>query len=82
VKIAGKIYIRAPLALAVSKGDPQDILGKLNQGILSIYESGAWQDIVHNYIPNITIPTIPGNMPDYVDTYQKPIKGLPDLGNE
>lgn len=82
VKIAGKIYIRAPLALAVSKGDPQDVLGKLNQGILAIYESGAWQDIVHDYIPNITIPTIPGNMPDYVDTYQKPIKGLPDLGNE
>lgn len=82
VKIAGKIYIRAPLALAVTKGDPQELLGQLNQGILSIYESGEWQDIVHNYIPNINIPVIPGNMPDYVDTYKKPIKGVPDLGNE
>lgn len=82
VKMAGKIYIRAPLALAVSKGDPQEILGDLNQGILAIYESGEWGKIVEEYIPGVTVPSIPGHMPDFVDTYQKPIAGLPELGNE
>lgn len=82
VKMAGKIYIRAPLALAVSKGDPKDILGDLNQGILSIYESGEWGEIVENYIPGVSIPSVPGHMPDFVDTYRKPVAGLPELGNE
>lgn len=82
VKMAGKIYIRAPLALAVTKGDPQNILGDLNESILAIYESGVWQNIVHDYIPGVTAPTIPGHMPEYVDTYKKPVAGLPELGNE
>ncbi|QEM82562.1 transporter substrate-binding domain-containing protein [Halomonas binhaiensis] len=82
IEIAGKIYIRAPLALAVSKGDPQDILASLNQGIMAIYESGKWQEIIGHYIPGITPPAIPGNMPDFVDTYAKPVAGLPELGNE
>jgi len=82
VKMAGKIYIRAPLALAVSKDDPQEILGDLNQGILAIYESGEWSEIVDEYIPGVSVPTIPGHMPDFVDTYQKPVAGLPELGNE
>lgn len=82
VKMAGKIYIRAPLALAVAKGDPQNILGDLNQGILAIYESGEWGKIVGEYIPGVTVPPIPGHMPDFVDTYQKPVAGLPELGNE
>lgn len=82
VRMAGKIYIRAPLALAVTKNDPQEILGILNQGILNIYESGAWAEIVNEYIPGVTPPSIPGHMPDFVDTYQKPVVGLPELGNE
>ncbi|MDN3526596.1 ABC transporter substrate-binding protein [Halomonas sabkhae] len=82
VKMAGKIYIRAPLALAVSKGDPQEILGELNQGILAIYDSGEWEKIVSEYIPGVSVPTVPGHMPDFVDTYQKPVAGLPELGNE
>lgn len=82
VRMAGKIYIRAPLALAVAKGDPQGILGDLNQGIMAIYDSGAWGDIVEEYIPGVTVPAIPGHMPDFVDTYQKPVAGLPELGNE
>ncbi|KXS37781.1 MAG: hypothetical protein AWU55_2053 [Halomonadaceae bacterium T82-2] len=81
VKIAGKIFIRAPLALAVSKGDPQGLLAKLNQGIVNLAESGEWATIVHNYIPGVTVPSVPGNMPEYVDTYRKPVAGLPDLGN-
>ncbi|SDJ69108.1 ABC transporter substrate-binding protein [Billgrantia gudaonensis] len=82
VKMAGKIFIRAPLALAVSKDDPQEILGDLNQGILAIYESGEWSEIVDEYIPGVAVPAIPGHMPDFVDTYQKPVAGLPELGNE
>ena len=82
VRMAGKIYIRAPLALAVAKGDPQGILGDLNQGIMAIYDSGTWGDIVEAYIPGVTVPAIPGHMPDFVDTYQKPVAGLPELGNE
>ncbi|MBE0401051.1 amino acid ABC transporter substrate-binding protein [Halomonas sp. FME1] len=82
VRMAGKIYIRAPLALAVSKGDPQEILGDLNQGILAIYEAGTWGQIIDKYIPGVTPPTIPGYMPDFVDTYQQPVVGLPELGNE
>lgn len=82
VKIVGKIYIRAPLALAVTKDDPKELLGKLNQGIVNIDESGAWAEIVHSYMPDITIPSIPGAMPEFVDTYDKPVAGLPELGNE
>jgi len=81
VKLAGKIFIRAPLALAVSKGDPQGLLAKLNQGIVNLAESGEWATIVHNYIPGVTVPSVPGKMPEYVDTYRKPVAGLPDLGN-
>ena len=81
VKTAGKIYIRAPLALAVTKDDPKKLLGKLNQGIMHIAESGSWAEIVHSYMPGITIPSIPGAMPDFVDTYDKPVAGLPELGN-
>ncbi|WP_163648450.1 transporter substrate-binding domain-containing protein [Modicisalibacter sp. 'Wilcox'] len=81
VKIAGKIFIRAPLALAVSKGDPQGLLAKLNQGIVNLAKSGEWATIVHNYIPGVTVPSVPGNMPEYVDTYRKPVAGLPELGN-
>ena len=81
VEIAGKIYIRAPLALAVSKGDPQGLLPKLNQGIVKLADSGQWQKIVHEYMPGITVPPVPSNMPEFVDTYQKPVAGLPELGN-
>lgn len=82
VKTVGKIYIRAPLALAVTKDDPKKLLGKLNKGIMNIAESGAWSKIVHSYMPGITIPSIPGAMPDFVGTYDKPVAGLPELGNE
>lgn len=80
IKDVGKIYIRAPMALAVKKGE-EELLGDLNQGIMEIYDSGEWTKIVHEYLPGVTIPTIPSTMPKYVGTYDKPIAGLPDLGN-
>lgn len=81
IKIAGKIMIRAPMALAVRKGDPKGLLPKINKGIVAISKSGTWGDIVHQYIPGITLPPIPSNMPDFVDTYDKPVPGLPEMGN-
>ncbi|MFC3282938.1 transporter substrate-binding domain-containing protein [Litchfieldella rifensis] len=76
VRIAGTITQGQPQALAVSRGDPNGILGTLNRGIMELYESGQWQEIVHSYAPHATIRQIPATMPDYVRTYQEPIPGL------
>ncbi|MFY0991842.1 transporter substrate-binding domain-containing protein [Halomonas sp. C05BenzN] len=78
VRIAGTITQGQPQALAVSRGDPNGILGTLNRGIMELYESGQWQEIVHSYAPYATIRQIPATMPDYVRTYQEPIAGLDD----
>ena len=75
VKIVGTIQQNQPQALAVKKGDPDHILGKLNAGIMDIYKSGAWAKIVHSYRSDAKIRTIPTTMPDYVDSYRKPIPG-------
>lgn len=76
VRIAGTITQGQPQALAVSRGDPNDILATLNQGIMELYESGQWEEIVKSYAPHATIREIPATMPDYVRTYQTPIPGL------
>lgn len=81
IKIVGKVMIHAPMALAVTKGDPKQILAKINKGILAISDSGQWAKIVHNYIPGIDLPPVPAYMPKFVDTYNKPVAGLPKLGN-
>lgn len=81
IKGAGKIFIRAPMALAVKKDDSRPILAQINKGIMAISKSGEWADIVHKYLPGVTIPPIPSTMPSYVDTYNKPVAGLPKLGN-
>lgn len=81
IKSVGKIFIRAPMALAVKKNDSRPILAQLNKGIMAIAKSGQWADIVHKYLPGVTIPPIPSTMPTYVDTYNKPVAGLPKLGN-
>lgn len=78
VRIAGTITQGQPQALAVSRGDPNNILAALNRGIMELYESGQWQEIVHSYAPYATIRQIPATMPDYVRTYQAPIAGLDD----
>ncbi len=76
VKIVGTIKQGQPQALAVPRGDPKDLLAKLNRGIMNIYKSGQWQEIVHSYAPYATIRSIPATMPDYVRTYQEPIPGM------
>src|SRR5699024_8561264 len=81
IKVVGKIFTRKPLALAVTEGDPKGLLDDLNQGIMDIAESGAWEKIVHKYIPGVVMPPVPSYMPDFVEQYKKPVAGLPELGN-
>ena len=75
IKIIGTIQQNQPQALAVQEGDPHNLLAKLNRGIMNIYRSGKWEEIVHSYRPQSTIRPIPTAMPDYVDSYEKPIPG-------
>jgi polar amino acid transport system substrate-binding protein len=75
IKIVGTIQQNQPQALAVQEGDPNGLLGKLNAGIMNIYKSGQWQEIVHTYQPQASIRTIPTTMPAYVDSYEEPIPG-------
>lgn len=75
IEIAGTIKQNQPQALAVQKGDPKKLLAKLNTGIMNIYKSGEWEEIVHKYSPQSSIRNIPTNMPDYVDSYKEPIPG-------
>lgn len=78
VKIVGTIQQNQPQALAVQKGDPNEILSNLNAGIMNIYESGQWTEIVKEYSPQSTIRSIPTTMPDFVDAYEEPIPGYSD----
>jgi len=80
LRIAARFYAYPPepYALPVAKGDPKGLLPKLNRGIMELYESGKWAEIVHKYIPGATILPIPTYMPRYVDSYQHPIPGLGD----
>ncbi|WP_412508083.1 ABC transporter substrate-binding protein [Roseovarius sp. SYSU LYC5161] len=78
VTIVGTIQQNQPQALAVQEGDPNGLLEALNRGIVNIYESGAWEEIVHTYSPQASIRTIPTAMPDYVDSYEEPIPGYSD----
>ena len=75
VTIVGTIQQNQPQALAVQKGDPNELLASLNRGILNIYASGQWEEIVHEYSPQASIRAIPTAMPGYVDSYQEPIPG-------
>lgn len=81
VKIVGTIDLHAPLALAVKKGDPEHLLAKLNKGIMAMSKDGTWANIVREYIPGATVPNVPAYMPSWVDTYKKPVAGLPSIGN-
>lgn len=76
VRIAATIYPYPPhsQALGVQKGDPKHLLPKLNKGIMQLYKSGQWADIVHRYIPGQAIIKVPAYMSSHV--YHKPIPGL------
>jgi polar amino acid transport system substrate-binding protein len=76
VRIAGTIQQGQPQALAVPQGDPDGLLPLINRGILEIYRSGEWAEIVNRYSPQSTIRPIPTTMPESIETYQEPIPGL------
>lgn len=78
IRVAARFYAYPPepYAIPVTKGDPQGLLPKLNHGIMELYTSGKWAEIVHKYIPGATILPIPAYMPEYVGSYQHPIPGL------
>jgi polar amino acid transport system substrate-binding protein len=78
IRIAAQFYTNPPepYAFPVSKGDPKKLLPVLNRGIMDLYTSGKWAEIVHEYIPGVTILPVPAFMPDFVQSYQKPIPGL------
>ncbi|HSH43063.1 MAG TPA: transporter substrate-binding domain-containing protein [Arenicellales bacterium] len=78
IKIVGTIQQNQPQALAVQKGDPNGVLGKLNKGIMNIYKNGTWGEIIAEYAPQSTVRSIPTAMPDYVDSYEEPIPGYSD----
>jgi len=78
IMIVGTIQQNQPQALAVQEGDPNGLLESLNRGIMNIYESGQWEEIVHTYSPDASIRAIPTAMPDFVDSYKKPIPGYSD----
>lgn len=72
VEIAAVFMARRPMALAVTDGDPKDLLGKLNKGIMNLVESGEWRKIVKTYAPYMTVKDVPGYMPGTIDHYDNP----------
>lgn len=76
VKIAGTILEHEPYALAVTQGDPHGLLPKLNHGIMELYESGRWAEIVQEYMPGAMVKPIPTYLLECIETYQAPIPGL------
>ena len=76
IKVVGIITTSRPWAMAVGQGDPKDLLPKLNKGIVDLYKSGKWAEIVHSYLPMAAVPPIPGNMPKDMESYSKAPPGL------
>jgi len=76
VKEVGSIMTRRPWAIAVGKNDPKKLLAVLNSGIVELYKSGKWGEIVHRYLPTASITPVPGNMPSDFRSYQTTPPGL------
>jgi polar amino acid transport system substrate-binding protein len=76
LKVVGVIMTNRPWAMAVGQGDPKALLPKLNKGMVALYKSGKWAEIVHTYLPTAAIPPIPGNMPKELESYASTPPGL------
>lgn len=76
VKVIGTILEHEPYALAVTQGDPHGLLPKLNHGIMGLYESGRWAEIVQEYMPGAMVKPVPTYLLECIETYQHPIPGL------
>jgi len=77
VKIVGTIENPTSDAMAVTQGDPYDLLPRLNHGLMVVYELGKWTEILHKYLPSgIAVPAIPARLTEGIETYQHPIAGV------
>lgn len=77
LEIAGELPNDRSVAMAVGKGDPNNLLAKLNRGFVKIYENGTWEQILRSYLPaGLEVDPIPTGMPECIDTYQSPVPGL------
>jgi len=59
VKIVGIIKTGEQYAYAVTKGDPYNLLPKINDGIAKLYENGTWAELVHKYFPGRSVEKVP-----------------------
>ncbi|MFP3952849.1 MAG: transporter substrate-binding domain-containing protein [Candidatus Bipolaricaulota bacterium] len=50
VKIIGTVSTGEQYAYAVTKGDPYNLLPKINEGMEKIFESGKWMEIFQEYL--------------------------------
>lgn len=64
-------------ALGIAE-DNEDLLALLNKGVVELYESGKWGQIVHKYLPSATIGQVPAPMAIDIPAYEAPIPGLSD----
>jgi polar amino acid transport system substrate-binding protein len=78
VEVGRLIYGDVPetYALAVTEDDPHGLLPKLNAGIVQLYESGKWEEIIKQYMPEAKVTKIPGYMLDCIETYKSPVPGI------
>ncbi len=59
VKIVGIVKTGEQYAYAVTKGDPYRLLPKINAGLVQLYESGEWAELVQKYFPGRPVEKIP-----------------------
>ena len=77
MKIVGTIENPRSVAIAVPNGDPNSLLAALNKGFEQLYALGKWAEILQKYLPKgVEIPPIPTFMPNCIETYKSPIKGI------
>ena len=77
MKMVGTIENPRSVAIAVPNADPDNLLPALNKGFVQLYESGKWSEILRKFLPKgVEIPPVPTFMPDCIETYKRPIKGM------
>lgn len=59
VKIVGIMKTGEQYAYAVTAGDPYGLLPRINAGLRSLYQSGAWAELVARYFPGRPVGPVP-----------------------
>jgi len=70
VKSVGEGYGYDFTAYSVPKGDPKNLLPKIEASIKKAYESGKWAELVNKYLPGSSIVSVPMDV-DYNETCKK-----------